>query len=135
MNRLKHIRHLALDMDGTIYSGGTLFESTLPFLALIGELGIGHTFLTNNSSKSSKDYLARLRAFPAALDQIVADMRTGMTKGLMPTRAQNLASPTLWSAPGPSKWQSAQRGTARQSLGRSPIPTCLTPRVILPIRI
>src|ERR1039457_6630273 len=48
-------------MDGTIYSGGTLFESTLPFLALMGELGIGHTFLTNNSSKSSRDYLARLR--------------------------------------------------------------------------
>ncbi len=47
-------------MDGTIYSGGTLFESTLPFLALLDQLDIGHTFLTNNSSKSSKDYLARL---------------------------------------------------------------------------
>ena len=50
-----------MDMDGTIYSGGTLFKSTLPFLALMGELSIGHTFLTNNSSKSAKDYLARLR--------------------------------------------------------------------------
>ena len=59
--RLRDIRHVALDMDGTIYSGGTLFESTLPFLALLGELGIGHTFLTNNSSKSARDYLARLR--------------------------------------------------------------------------
>ena len=58
--RLRDIRHVALDMDGTIYSGGTLFKSTLPFLALLGELGIEHTFLTNNSSKSSKDYLARL---------------------------------------------------------------------------
>jgi len=48
-------------MDGTIYSGGTVFESTVPFLTLMGELGIGHTFLTNNSSKSAKDYLARLR--------------------------------------------------------------------------
>ena len=59
--RLRDIRHVALDMDGTIYSGGTLFESTRPFLALLDELGIGHTFLTNNSSKSAKDYLARLR--------------------------------------------------------------------------
>src|SRR5664279_3580852 len=59
--RLNDIRHVALDMDGTIYSGGTLFESTLPFLALMGKLEIGHTFLTNNSSKSSRDYLARLR--------------------------------------------------------------------------
>ena len=52
---------MALDIDGTIYSGGTLFESTLPFLAVLRELGIGHTFLTNNSSKSAEDYLARLR--------------------------------------------------------------------------
>ena len=59
-NRLKNIRHVALDMDGTIYNGGTLFDSTRPFLALLGGLGIGHTFLTNNSSKSAKDYLAHL---------------------------------------------------------------------------
>ena len=59
--RLSNLRHVALDMDGTIYSGGTLFESTRPFLALLAELGIGHTFLTNNSSKSAEDYLARLR--------------------------------------------------------------------------
>src|ERR1019366_3471856 len=64
--RLRSIRHVALDMDGTIYSGGTLFESTLPFLTLMGELGIGHTFLTNNSSKSAKDYLARLRQIGVA---------------------------------------------------------------------
>jgi HAD superfamily hydrolase (TIGR01450 family) len=57
---LAEIRHVALDMDGTIYSGGTLFASTKPFLALLGRLGIGHTFLTNNSSKSTQDYLARL---------------------------------------------------------------------------
>ena len=43
--RLNDIRHVALDMDGTIYSGGTLFESTLPFLALMGKLGIGHLSL------------------------------------------------------------------------------------------
>jgi NagD protein len=39
MNKqLGDIRHVALDMDGTIYSGGTLFESTLPFLAVLREL-------------------------------------------------------------------------------------------------
>ncbi|PYJ08956.1 MAG: hydrolase [Verrucomicrobia bacterium] len=47
-------------MDGTIYSGGTLFKFTGPFLTLLRELGIGYTFLTNNSSKSVKDYLAHL---------------------------------------------------------------------------
>jgi NagD protein len=58
--RLRDIRHLALDMDGTIYKGGTLFPFTRPFLARMRELGIGCTFLTNNPSKSSADYLAHL---------------------------------------------------------------------------
>ncbi len=57
---LAQIRHLALDMDGTIYKGGTLFDFTRPFLARMRELGIGYTFLTNNSSKSARDYLTRL---------------------------------------------------------------------------
>jgi len=59
-SRLSGIRHVALDMDGTIYRGGTLFETTEPFLALLKELGIGYTFLTNNPSKSITDYLASL---------------------------------------------------------------------------
>ena len=67
--RLKRIRHVALDMDGTIYSGGTLFPFTLPFLALLRELEIGHTFLTNNSSKSTRDYLAHLARFGITADE------------------------------------------------------------------
>ena len=59
--RLSAIRHVALDMDGTIYRGGTLFETTEPFLALLKELGISYTFLTNNPSKSVTDYLTHLR--------------------------------------------------------------------------
>lgn len=58
--RLKRLRHVALDLDGTIYRGQTLFSFALPFLALLRELGLGHTFLTNNSSKSASDYLANL---------------------------------------------------------------------------
>src|SRR5581483_7024125 len=64
--RLKQLRHVALDMDGTIYSGQTLFPSTLSFLQVLRELGIGHTFLTNNSSKSARDYLAHLARFGIA---------------------------------------------------------------------
>src|SRR5580765_8155927 len=59
--KLAAIRHVALDMDGTIYRGDTLFESTDPFLSLMKELGIGYTFLTNNPSKSATDYLEHLR--------------------------------------------------------------------------
>src|SRR5688500_15290374 len=60
-NRLREIAHVALDMDGTIYKGGTLFSCTLPFIAQMRELGIGCTFLTNNPSKSAADYLAHPR--------------------------------------------------------------------------
>jgi NagD protein len=59
--RLRSVTHLALDMDGTIYKGGTLFGCTKPFLAQMAGLGIGCTFLTNNPSKSAADYLAHLR--------------------------------------------------------------------------
>ena len=59
-------------MDGTIYCGKTLFETTLPFLTLITELRIGHTFLTNNSSLSTADHLAHLRqmGIPATQDAL-----------------------------------------------------------------
>jgi HAD superfamily hydrolase (TIGR01450 family) len=58
---LNQIRHVALDMDGTIYTGDTLFPTTLPFLKLLTELGIGYSFLTNNPSKSTADYLTHLK--------------------------------------------------------------------------
>jgi HAD superfamily hydrolase (TIGR01450 family) len=58
--RLASVRHVALDMDGTIYTGRTILKATLPFLAQLNELGIGYTFLTNNPSKSVADYLAHL---------------------------------------------------------------------------
>ena len=70
--RLNKIRHVALDMDGTIYKGKTLFATTDPFLDLLGELGIGYTFLTNNPSKSVADYLTHLEelGIPATHEQI-----------------------------------------------------------------
>ncbi|MCX6904584.1 MAG: HAD-IIA family hydrolase [Verrucomicrobia bacterium] len=70
--RLGQIRHVALDMDGTIYRGGSLFNFTNPFLASLADLGIGHSFLTNNSSKSVKDYATHLRKLgvTASPDQI-----------------------------------------------------------------
>jgi HAD superfamily hydrolase (TIGR01450 family) len=61
-DRLRHIAHVVLDMDGTIYKGANLFACTPPFLARMHDLGIGCTFLTNNPSKSRPDYLAHLAA-------------------------------------------------------------------------
>ena len=58
--RLKGIRHVALDMDGTIYMGMSLFDYTKPFLAHLKQMGITYSFLTNNPSTSIADYLKKL---------------------------------------------------------------------------
>lgn len=60
MERIRHIKHVALDMDGTIYNGSTLFPFTIAFLDKMKELGIGYSFLTNNPSRSTSDYLRHL---------------------------------------------------------------------------
>lgn len=57
---LRRLRHIALDMDGTIYLGSNIFPYTLDFLRRLGELGIGYSFLTNNPTRSVADYLAKL---------------------------------------------------------------------------
>lgn len=58
--RLKQIKHVALDMDGTIYKGSTLFPFTVDVLSKMKKHGIRYSFLTNNSSKSRHDYLSHL---------------------------------------------------------------------------
>ncbi|MBS1369361.1 MAG: HAD-IIA family hydrolase [Lentisphaeria bacterium] len=59
--RLDGIRMVFLDMDGTIYHGGTLFPTTVPFLDFLKARGIGHAFLSNNSSFSTAEYVEKLR--------------------------------------------------------------------------
>lgn len=72
MQRLEGVRHLALDLDGTLYLGGRLFPFTIPFLAKAAELGLGRTFFTNNSSVSTSGYVKKLRALgiDAAADEV-----------------------------------------------------------------
>lgn len=67
--KLAKIRHLALDMDGTIYLGSTLFPFTKKFLADMSEAGIGYSFLTNNPSKSVADYLKKLAGLGIEADE------------------------------------------------------------------
>lgn len=59
--RLQKIKHIALDMDGTIYKGKTLFSFTVGFLNDLKEMGIRYSFLTNNPSKSTDDYVKHLQ--------------------------------------------------------------------------
>lgn len=69
---LAGIKHVALDMDGTIYLSNTLFPFTIPFLEKLDRLGISHSFLTNNPTKSLDDYLAKLHkmGIPATAEQM-----------------------------------------------------------------
>lgn len=59
-NKLAKIKHVALDMDGTIYMGDSLFPYTIPFLKRLKQMNISYSFLTNNPSKSLDDYLQKL---------------------------------------------------------------------------
>lgn len=70
--RLSAIKHVALDMDGTIYLSNTLFPFTIPFLERLESLGISHSFLTNNPTKSLDDYLGKLHGMgiPATPQQM-----------------------------------------------------------------
>lgn len=60
MERLRKLKHFALDMDGTIYLGATLFPYTKGFLGGVKGLGLNYSFLTNNPSAGIADYLAKL---------------------------------------------------------------------------
>ncbi len=56
----RRIRHVALDMDGTIYLGSQLFPWTKGFLQKLTDAGIGYSFLTNNPTRSLDDYVKKL---------------------------------------------------------------------------
>lgn len=60
MSRLAKLRHLALDMDGTLYLGKRLFPFTVGFLKTLDRAGVGYSFLTNNPTSSVADYLKKL---------------------------------------------------------------------------
>lgn len=67
--KLRKIRHLALDMDGTLYLGNNLFPFTLEFLGNMRTAGIGYSFLTNNPTKSVADYLKKLAGMGIQADE------------------------------------------------------------------
>lgn len=66
-----------LDMDGTIYLDDDLFDGTLDFINKLIKENIRYIFLTNNSSKSQKDYLDKLQRL-----QIPSMMENIFTSGM-----------------------------------------------------
>ena len=60
---LARVKAVFLDMDGTIYHGGTLYPTTMPFLDFLNRRGIRHAYCSNNSSYSKEEYVARLAKY------------------------------------------------------------------------
>ena len=54
------------DMDGTLYLGNKLYDFTLELLQKIQDSGCKYLFMTNNSSKSVKDYIRKLASMGIA---------------------------------------------------------------------
>tara|TARA_Y100000768_G_scaffold367257_1_gene330176 strand:+ start:261 stop:1049 length:789 start_codon:yes stop_codon:yes gene_type:complete len=61
--QLEGIDAVFLDLDGTIYLGGELIDGALEFLSRCDSKGVKRYFLSNNSSRSVKQYVKKLRAF------------------------------------------------------------------------
>jgi len=74
---IKNKRLFLLDMDGTIYLGDRLFDCTPRFFRHLSKIGAAHMFFTNNSSKSTAQYLAKLQNMGIAADyaQIISSTR------------------------------------------------------------
>lgn len=58
---LKDCNLFLFDMDGTLYLGNQLYDFTPDLLKTIREKGKKYLFMTNNSSKSVKDYVLKLK--------------------------------------------------------------------------
>ncbi len=54
------VKMFLLDMDGTFYLGDELLPGAKEFLSVCKEKNIRYMFLTNNSSKSAKEYIKKL---------------------------------------------------------------------------
>jgi HAD superfamily hydrolase (TIGR01450 family) len=72
-NKLSEIDAIFLDLDGTIYLGGELIPGALDFLERCKQKGIKRFFLSNNSSRSVKQYLLKLNSLgiPATPEDVL----------------------------------------------------------------
>ena len=60
LSQIKNKKLFLFDMDGTLYLGDRLYDFTQTLLDTIRECGGRYLFMTNNSSKSVKDYIDKL---------------------------------------------------------------------------
>jgi phosphoglycolate/pyridoxal phosphate phosphatase family enzyme len=65
---IAHVRHFIFDMDGTLYLGDQLFQGSPALLERLKATGRKWCYITNNSSKSTRDYLAKIRRLGIPVD-------------------------------------------------------------------
>ena len=63
ISRLENINLFLFDMDGTLWLGNRLYSFTKELLRTIKDAGKRYLFITNNSSKSTSDYVKKLASF------------------------------------------------------------------------
>ncbi len=63
LSKLKRKETFFFDLDGTIYIGDQLFDGILELIEVLKKQGKRFFFLSNNSSKSTNDYLLKLKKF------------------------------------------------------------------------
>lgn len=73
MELLKRTRLFVLDMDGTFYLGNRILPGAAEFLQAVKAAGKEYLFFTNNSSRSPRDYMAKLARMgcPITRDEIM----------------------------------------------------------------
>lgn len=58
---LRNVKCFLLDMDGTFYLGSQLLPGALDLITLLEQHGVPYLFLTNNSSRTQKEYAEKIR--------------------------------------------------------------------------
>lgn len=69
ISKLTNIQCFLLDMDGTFYLGDHLLPGALEFIELLNQRNIRFLFLTNNSSRTRKEYADKIRRFGLDLSE------------------------------------------------------------------
>ncbi|MCB9556196.1 MAG: HAD-IIA family hydrolase [Deltaproteobacteria bacterium] len=79
--RLTKLAGILFDLDGTLYVSEQLLTGTQPLLADLTARSMPHLFLTNNSSKSAKNYVDKLAGFGIAVtrDQVMTSGQATIT--------------------------------------------------------
>ncbi|TFG02269.1 MAG: HAD-IIA family hydrolase [Promethearchaeota archaeon] len=72
-SELRQKKVFFFDLDGTLYLGEKLFDGVLDLIELLKDRGKKVFYLSNNSSRSTKDYILKLKKFnlPVSNEEII----------------------------------------------------------------